>query len=98
MWNEEPDTLLVPRRVRCASGWYSRWLGALYFYKGALLALGAYMAWSTRKARTRALDYNPLYYTMDAGEFELLRVRLRALHFHFTLLMCCAAHRCTSQR
>lgn len=40
----------------CRSHHTSKWLGALYIYKGLLLIVGVYMAWETRHVKISALN------------------------------------------
>lgn len=40
----------------CRSNHTSKWLGALYIYKGLLLVVGVYMAWETRHVKISALN------------------------------------------
>ncbi|RUS81651.1 hypothetical protein EGW08_010568 [Elysia chlorotica] len=50
------DFEIIPKIDYCSSRYMELWLGALYAYKGLLLAFGCFLAWETRHVSIPALN------------------------------------------
>ncbi|XP_059157724.1 gamma-aminobutyric acid type B receptor subunit 2-like [Physella acuta] len=52
----QADFEIIPKIDYCTSSFMEIWLGALYAYKGLLLAFGVFLAWETRHVTIPALN------------------------------------------